>query len=130
MSAPLRARYPGLGRDIRDRRPRMSPSRVKNAIWLMRATSRPTTLLRRLLQISDEVRAFGCVRHTRIGHAVGRHQFLRIGDEIVKVLRRPGEPAALERGRIAVVVKRTGLALEQAGEVGAHPITAAFDGMA
>src|SRR5204863_8354933 len=27
-----------LGRDIRDRRSRMSPSRVKNAIWLMRAT--------------------------------------------------------------------------------------------
>jgi len=30
MSAPF------LGRDIRDRRPRMSPSRVKNAIWLIR----------------------------------------------------------------------------------------------
>ena len=27
-----------LGREIRDRRSRMSPSRVKNAIWLMRAT--------------------------------------------------------------------------------------------
>src|SRR5215813_3241112 len=30
-----------MRRDIRDRRLRMSPSRVKNAIWLMRATSLP-----------------------------------------------------------------------------------------
>src|SRR4051794_37789403 len=35
MSAPF------LRRDIRDRGPRMSPSRVKKAIWLMRATKSP-----------------------------------------------------------------------------------------
>src|SRR5438067_10727509 len=29
---------PSFGRDIRDRRSRMPPSRVKNPIWLMRAT--------------------------------------------------------------------------------------------
>src|ERR1700761_3192980 len=55
-------------------------------------------LLRRLLQVRDEVGAVVGVRHAGIGHAVGWDDGLRIGDVLVECLWRPGDAAAFHGG--------------------------------
>ena len=44
---------------------------------------------RHLLQIGDQIGTISSVRHSRVGHAVGRHRRLGMGDEGVEGFRRP-----------------------------------------
>jgi hypothetical protein len=78
-------------------------------------------LFRRFQQIGDQVGARVGVRHPRIGHAIGGHHLLRIGDEGIEGLRRPADAAAPDRGRVAEIRQLAGLALEHAME--ARPFT-------
>src|SRR4051794_9307126 len=64
--------------------------------WLIRLRS-----LKRLDQISNQVRARGRVGHSGERHAVAGHDRLRIGDELVERLLAPGDAAPLQRRRIA-----------------------------
>src|SRR5262245_14119476 len=86
-------------------------------------------LLCRLTQIREQMEAID-VYHAGIEHALVGHDLLRIGDERVERLRRPGDAAALESRRIAVIRKLAGLAAEDPVERGPDAVYAALDRMA
>jgi hypothetical protein len=73
---------------------RISSPRKNDETIRHRLTGR---LLRRLQQICDQVGAIARVGHAGIGHAIARHQRLRVGEISLQRLRRPDNAAALQR---------------------------------
>jgi hypothetical protein len=69
--------------------------RPKN--WPELESRRNFRLFRRLRQIGDQIGAIARIGHPGIGHAIARDQGLWIGQEHIQRLRRPDDPAALER---------------------------------
>src|SRR5579863_4152940 len=87
-------------------------------------------LLRRLLQVSDEIGAVAGARQAGIGHAVGGDKGLRVGEILVERLCRPAHAAAFHRGRIAEIPELAGLAREQPMQTRPHFIGAGVEFMA
>jgi len=61
-----------------------------------RASGPANTSLCRLLQVGYQVRSVVRIGQTGVRHAVADDDLLRIGDELVEGLRRPGESALVE----------------------------------
>src|SRR3954451_22386065 len=91
------------------------------------AMTQRVPLLGGLLQISDQIGAVARAGHAGIGHAVARHHGLRIGDELVERLWRPGYSAALDRRRITEIRKLTRLAGKNAVQAGSHIVGAGLE---
>src|SRR5438128_10696511 len=80
-------------------------------------------LLEYLQHVHDEVGAIARVRQTVVRHAIRRHHLLRIGDESIQRLMRPGDTATLERRRITKVVTLARPSPEDAAETGPHSVS-------
>src|SRR5258708_25255415 len=93
-----------------------------------------TTLFRSLLEIRDQISAFGRVADPGKGHAVVLDITLRVGNVRIERHRRPGDAAPLHCRRVAIILERSGLASHDALErragvgVGAGLVTEAVTG--
>jgi hypothetical protein len=81
-------------------------------------------LLEYLQHVHDEVGAVAGVGQAVVRHAIRRHHLLRIGEEIVHRLRRPGDAAALERRRAAKIMTLARPSSEDAAETGPTSLAA------
>jgi hypothetical protein len=61
-------------------------------------------LLEYLQHVHDEVGAGARVGQAVVRHAIPWHHFLRIGDENIQRLGRPGDATAFERRRVAKII--------------------------
>src|SRR3954465_11679724 len=99
----------------------MNPMRAMRSSLILRES------LKRLDQISNQVRARGRVGNAGKRHAVARDHGFRIGNEGIDRLLGPDDAAALERRRIAEIAALPCLAAEHAMKIGANALLALFE---
>src|SRR5262249_49166343 len=87
-------------------------------------------LLEYLKHVYDEVVAVARVGQTVERHAIRRHHLLRIGNEIIHRLGRPGNAAAFERRRVAKIVTLPRSSPEDPTETGPHFVSCTISRMA